>query len=66
MLTDAEKVQHHMQTFFQVWGTSTVDPQAGKAKYVALPLVVGDEFMELANSRAGATSWSSWTTQPLS
>lgn len=34
MLTDAEKVQSNMQTFFRVWGTSTVDPQAGKAKYV--------------------------------
>jgi meiotic recombination protein REC8 len=32
MLTDVEKVQSHMQTFFHVWGTSSIDPQAGKAK----------------------------------
>ncbi|OIW31401.1 hypothetical protein CONLIGDRAFT_713825 [Coniochaeta ligniaria NRRL 30616] len=32
MLTDVEKVQSHMQTFFRVWGTSSIDPQAGKAK----------------------------------
>ncbi|KAB5528826.1 putative sister chromatid cohesion protein [Coniochaeta sp. 2T2.1] len=46
MLTDVEKVQSHMQTFYRVWGTSNIDPQAGKAKRDQL-IIVDDPTFDL-------------------
>ena len=32
LLTDAEKVQLHMRTFYRAWQTNEIDPEAGKTK----------------------------------
>lgn len=48
VLSDAEKTQSDMMTFFRTLNTNETDPKAGKTKYVAVAVL----FLQKARERA--------------